>query len=184
MQVIHITVLGARTYLSAATGQVGGVISRQARRKGPTGAARGPLFTVREFWVKDVDSGQKVEAKALPADFAIRNGQQATLVFRHFGKRSQRLMAARNNASGDYYVLPPQRGTAVAVLLWLALGWIGFWVTTLILTFDKKPGLVVSFLVVWMVAGVWYFAHGRSFQTRLRQTIAAGPDQLALMVDR
>jgi hypothetical protein len=183
MQVIHITVLGARTYLSAVTGQIGGVTNQQVRRRGPTGSPRGPVFTVREFTVKDIDSGQKIDAKGLPADFAARNGQQATLLFRHFGKKSQRLLAARNNASGDFFLLPP-RSTGLAIVLWLALGWIGFWVTTLILTFDKQHSLVISFLIVWVVAGLWYILHARAFQERLRQAVAAGPDQLAHMVDR
>ena len=162
-------------HVAAVTGQASAVSTAQVRRRSPTGAPRGPVFTVREFSVKDGDTGQKIAAKGLPSDFAIRNGQQATLVFRHFSKKSQRLVAARNNASGDYYLLPPQRPTALAVLLWLALGWIGFWVTTLILSFEKRPGLVVSFLIIWMTAGIWFFAHGRAYRARLQQAVAAGP---------
>jgi hypothetical protein len=184
MQIIHITALGARTYLRAVTGQVGGATNRQAMRRGVTGSARGPVFSVREFWLKDVDTGQKVEAKALPADFPVHNGQQATLVFKHFGGKSERLLAVRNNSSGEYLVLPSPRPLALAILLWLALGWIGYWVVNLLLTFDKKPGAIVTFLFLWLVGGLWYFFHGRAFQLRLRRAVAGGPDQLALMVDR
>ncbi|MGA7173073.1 MAG: hypothetical protein WCB86_05215 [Candidatus Dormiibacterota bacterium] len=184
MQIIHITALGARTYLRAVTGQVGGSAKRQAMRRGVTGSGRGPIFSVREFWLKDVDTGLKVEAKALPADFPVRNGQQATLVFKHFGRKSERLLAVRNNSSGDYLVLPSGRPVALSILLWIVLGWIGYWVGNLLLTFDKKPGLIVTIVFLWLVGGLWYFFHGRAFQMRLRRAMAGGPDHLALMVDR
>jgi hypothetical protein len=183
MQSIHITVLGARTYLRAATGEVGGVANREAMRRGVTGSGRGPVFAVREFWLKDADTGQKVEAKALPPAFPVRKGQQATLVFKHFGKKGERLLAVRNNSTSAYLVLPPTRPLLLAILLWLALGWLGYWVFNLLLTFDKKPGLIAAVLFLWLIGGLWYFLHGRAFQARLRQAIAAGPEQLALMVE-
>jgi hypothetical protein len=184
MQIIQITALGTRTYLSTTTGMVGGVTEREARRRGPTGTARGPVFKVREFWVKDFDTGEKQVAKAMPPEFPVRNGQQATLIVLHPGKKAERLLAARNNSSGEYFMLPPQRSLALGVVLWLALGWLGFWVTELTLSFDHKPGLLVIVLLVWLVAGIWYFLHARTFRNRLRRAVAAGPEQLALMVDR
>jgi hypothetical protein len=183
MQLIQITVFGARTYLSTATGMVGGVTDRQAQRRSPTGAARGPILNVREFWVKDSESGEKLEARAVPPDFAVRNGQQATLIFHHLGKKNQRLLAARNNSSGDYLLLPPPRSLTLALVLWVVLGWLAFWITQLTLSFDHKPGLVLFVLTVWLVAGIWYFLHARAFRNRLQAAVAAGPAQLALMVD-
>jgi hypothetical protein len=184
MQVIHITVWGSRSYLATTTGTVGGVTEREAIRKSLTGAPRGSVFKVREFWVKDSVTGEKLDAKALPLGFIIRNGQQATLIFSHFGKKGERLLAARNNSSGDYLLMPPLRSLGLAVALWLVLGWLGFWVADLLVTVEHKPGLILTVLLVWLVAGVWYFLHGRAFQTRLRKAVVGGPDQLALMVDR
>jgi hypothetical protein len=184
MQVIQITVLGSRTYLATTTGTAGGVTEREARKRSPLGAPRGPVLRVREFWVKDADTGEKSTAPALPPDFPIRNGQPATLIFRHFGQKGQRLLAARNNASGEYFLTPPPRSLTLAILLWLVLGWIGFWVADLLDTIVHKPGLVLVVLLVWLVAGIWYFLHQRAFHTRLQQAVAGGPEQLALMVDR
>jgi hypothetical protein len=184
MQVIQITALGSRTYLATTTGTVGGVTEREARRRSPTGAPRGPVFKVREFWVKDSDTGEKLAASALPPDFSIRNGQPATLIFRHFGQKGQRLLAARNNASGEYFLTPPPRSLPMAVFLWLVLGWLGFWVADLLVSIEHKPSLVLVVVLVWLVAGIWYFLHQRAFQTRLRRAVVGGPEQLALMVDR
>lgn len=184
MQVIHITALGARSYLNMTTGVVGGVAERQARRRGPTGGARGPVFRVREFWVRDAETGEKIAAKALPASFPVRNGQQATLVFAHFGKKSERLLAARNNSSGDCLQLPPARSLTLSLLLWLVLGWLAFWVTDLALTFDHRPGLVLIALVLWILAGLWYFLHGRAFRSRLGDALTGGPERMALLVER
>jgi hypothetical protein len=184
MQVIQITVLGSRTYLAATTGAVGGVTERQARKTSPMGAPRGPVLTLREFWVKDAETGEKLAATALPLDFPIRNGQSATLIFRHFGQKGQRLLAARNNGGGQYYLAPPPRGLALSLLLWLVLGWIGFWVAVLLDTIVHKSSLVLVILLVWLVAGIWYFLHQRAFRIRLQQAVVGGPEQLALMVDR
>ncbi|MGA8427619.1 MAG: hypothetical protein WB801_08550 [Candidatus Dormiibacterota bacterium] len=184
MQVIQITVLGSRTYLATVTGTAGGVAERQARRRGATGAPRGPVLTVREFWVKDPETGEKSTASALPSDFPIRNGQPATLIFRHFGQKGQRLLAARNNSSGDYYLAPPIRSLALSVILWLCLGWIGFWVAALLDAVEHKPGIVLIVLLVWLLGGIWYLLHLRAFQSRLKSAVAGGPEQLALMADR
>jgi hypothetical protein len=183
MQVIQITVLGARTYLTTTTGTVGGVTERQAAKRTLTGAPRGPVITVREFWVKDSDTGEKLAATALPSDFAIRNRQQATLIFRHFGRKGQRLLAARNNSSGAYFLAPPTRSLTLSVILWVCLGWIGFWVADLLVTIEHKPGLVLIVLLVWLVGGAWYLLHQRSFQARLKGAVLGGPEQLAMMVD-
>ncbi|MGA7086773.1 MAG: hypothetical protein WA724_03095 [Candidatus Dormiibacterota bacterium] len=184
MQVIQLTVLGSRTYLTTATGAAGGVTERQAWKRSLTGAPRGPALRVREFWVKDSETGEKLEATALPTDFLISNRQQATLIFRHFGRKGQRLLAARNNSSGDYYLAPPTRSLALSVLLWLVLGWIGFWVTDLLETVERKPGIVLVVLLLWLAGGTWYLLHERAFQARLRSAVVGGPEQLALMVDR
>jgi hypothetical protein len=184
MQVIQITVLGSRTYLATTTGTAGGVTERQARKRSATGAPRGPVLTVREFWVKDTETREKSTATALPADFPIRNGQPATLIFRHFGRKGERLLAARNNSSGDYYLAPPTRSLPLSVVLWLCLGWIGFWVATLLNTVEHKPGIVLIVLVVWLLGGIWYLLHLKAFQARLRSAVVGGPEQLALMVDR
>jgi hypothetical protein len=184
MQVIQITVLGSRTYLATATGTARGVTEREARKRSLTGAPRGPVLTVREFWVKDAETGEKLTAAALPAEFHIRNGQPATLIFRHFGQKGQRLLAARNNSTGDYFLAPPLRGPALSVVLWLCLGWIGFWVADLLVTIAHKPGVVFIVLVVWLLGGTWYLLHQRAFQARLRGAVVGGPEQLALMVDR
>lgn len=184
MQVIQITVLGSRTYLATTTGTAGGLTEREARKRSPMGGPRGPVLRLREFWVKDTDTGEKSTATALPPDFPIRNGQSATLIFRHFGQKGQRLLAARNNGSGEYYLAPPPRSLSLSLLLWLVLGWIGFWVADLLDTIVHKPSLVLVILLVWLVAGLWYFLHQRAFRIRLQQAVAGGPEQLALMVDR
>lgn len=184
MQIIQITALGSRSYLTITTGTVGGVTERQARKRGLTGAPRGPVIAVREFWVKDSDTGEKLAATALPSDFRISNRQQATLIFRHFGRKGQRLVAARNNSSGDYFLAPPPRTLALSVFLWLCLGWIGFWVADLLVTIEHKPGVVLIVLVIWLLGGAWYLLHQRAFQARLRSAVVGGPEQLALMVDR
>jgi hypothetical protein len=139
---------------------------------------------VREFWVKDSDTGEKLAATALPSDFRISNRQQATLIFRHFGRKGQRLVAVRNNSSGDYFLAPPARSLALSVFLWLCLGWIGFWVADLLVTIEHKSGIVLIVLVVWLLGGTWYLLHQRAFQARLRRAVVGGPEQLALMVDR
>lgn len=184
MEILQITVLGRRSYFNMISGSVEGLTQRKARRKTAGGRASGPVLSVSEFWIKDSSSSAKQLVEAVPEGFAVRNGQAATVLFSKLDKKGQRLLAVRNNASGKYLILPPGRPFVVALLMWLAVGWVGFWVSELALVYTHKPTLSLFFLFIWLVGGLWTHFHGRGVQRRLRQAVAGGPSQLALLIDR
>jgi hypothetical protein len=183
MEIIQMKVLGRRRCFNVVTGVVSDVTQRKVQRNRVIGASRLPI-TVKEFCVKDASTDQRQQAEAVPVDFKVRNGQNATLVFHRLGQRRQCLLAVRNNSTETCLVLPPHRPTQGAVLRWMAIGWLGFWVCELTVKYTHGPTADLCFIFIWLVAGIWAYFHARGVESRLAAAIEGGPSQLALMVDR
>ena len=183
METIRIAVLGRRRYFSVVTGVVSDVTQRKVQRNRVMGASRLPI-TVKEFWVQDASTGQRQQVESVPLDFKVRNGQDATLVFHHLGRRHQYLAAVRNNSSATCFMVPPHRPTQGAVLRWMAILWLGLWAFLLTQRYAHAPTADFGFIVLWIVGGVWAYFHARGVENRLSAALKGGPSQLALLVNR